>query len=224
MSDYFPLLAIETSDELCGACIYFNEEKFFSSKLILKQSHAEKLFEVISSVLALASITQSELKAIAVSNGPGSFTGLRIGMSAAKGIAQALSIPIIPVPTFEAFAYQISSILPDDSKFIISNKIGRDEVYFAKFQIKLNNYIFKEELKIVHILQFNSMPTDIPIYGNVFDLSTEKNIYIKSISAPDPEFIAKWAITFAIDKQLTGIDFLEPNYIKDFIVKEKKND
>jgi len=223
MNNIYPLLAIETSNSVCGACVYFNEEKFFSSKLILKHSHAEKLFEVINSVLAMASITQNELKAIAVSNGPGSFTGLRIGMSAAKGIAQALSIPILPVPTFEALAFQISSILPDKSTFIISNKVGRDELYFAKFQIRGNNYIFKEELKIAPILELNSIPKDVLVYGNAFNFSSEKNINFKNISAPDPEFVAKWAVTFAIDKLLTDIDFLEPNYIKNFIVKEKKS-
>lgn len=227
MNNIYPLLAIETSDSICGACVYFTDEKFFSSKLILKHSHAEKLFEVINSVLAMASITQNELKAIAVSNGPGSFTGLRIGMSAAKGIAQALSIPIIPVPTFEALALQISSILSEGSTFIISNKVGRDEVYFAKFQIMGNNYIFREELKIITLSELNLIPEDILIFGNAFSMSSEKSKSYKSyksISAPDPEYIAKWAITFGIEKKITDIDFLEPNYLKDFIVKEKKND
>lgn len=220
----YPLLAIETSDSICGACVYFSEEKFFSSKLVLKHSHAEKLFEVIKSVLAIASITQNELKAIAVSIGPGSFTGLRIGMSAAKGIAQSLSIPIIPVPTFEALALQISSILSEGSTFIISNKVGRDEVSFAKFQITGNNYIFKEELKILPVSDLNLIPKDILTFGNTLELSSEKTISSKSISAPDAEYIAKWAVTFGIDKMVTDIDFLEPNYLKDFIVKEKKYD
>jgi tRNA threonylcarbamoyladenosine biosynthesis protein TsaB len=224
MNNIFPLLAIETSDSICGACVYFGEEKFFSSKLILKHSHSEKLFEVINSVLAMASIIQSELKSIAVSNGPASFTGLRIGMSAAKGIAQALSIPVIPVPTFEALALQISNFLPDRTEFIISNKVGRDELYFAKFQIMVNNYIFREELKIVPIFKPDSIPEDILIYGNAFNSGDEKKNNCRNISAPDPEFIAKWAVTFGIDKLTTDIDFLEPNYIKDFIVKEKKND
>lgn len=224
MNNIFPLLAIETSDSICGACVYFDEDIFFSSKLILKHSHSEKLFEVINSVLTLASITQTELKSIAVSNGPASFTGLRIGMSAAKGIAQSLSIPVIPVPTFEALALQISSFLPDRTEFIISNKVGRDELYFAKFQIMGNNYIFREELKIVPIFTHDSIPIDILIYGNAFNSGAEKKNNCRNISAPDPEFIAKWAITFGIDKMTNDIDFLEPNYTKDFIVKEKKND
>ena len=224
MNDIYPLLAIETSDSSCGACVYFNEEKYFSSKLILKHSHAEKLFEIIGSVLNLALITQTDLKSIAVSSGPGSFTGLRIGMSAAKGIAQALSIPIIPVPTFEALAYQISRILPDKFLFIIANKVGRDELYFAKFQIMGNNYIFKEELKIVPLLEFSSFVKDVPVFGNVVTLDTDINIDVKNISSPDPEFIAKWATNFGLNKIISEIDFIEPNYIKDFIVKEKKYD
>ncbi len=224
MNNIYPLLAIETSDSICGACVYFSEEKYFSSKLVLKHSHAEKLFEVINSVLAMAAITQNELKAIAVSNGPGSFTGLRIGISAAKGIAQALSIPIIPVPTFEALALQISSMLSEGSTFIISNKVGRDELYFAKFQIMGNNYIFREELKIVPIFEPGSIPKEILIYGNAFNSGAETKNNFRSISAPDPEFIAKWAVTFGIDEMVTDIDFLEPNYLKDFIVKEKKYD
>lgn len=224
MNNILPLLAIETSDSICGACVYFGEEKFFSSKLVLKHSHAEKLFELINSVLKMASITQNELKLIAVSNGPGSFTGLRIGMSAAKGIAQALSIPIIPVPTFEALALQITNYLPDTSEFFIANKVGRDEVYLAKFQIMANNYIFKEELKIVPVSELSLIPKDILVFGNAFNSNTKEVINSKSIFAPDPEYIARWAVAFGIEKIVNDIDFIEPNYLKDFIVKEKKND
>lgn len=224
MNNIFPLLAIETSDSLCGACVYFDDDKYFSSRLMLKHSHAEKLFNVIESTLNLTSISQSEIKAVAVSSGPGSFTGLRIGMSAAKGIAQSLSIPIIPVPTFEALAYQISTILPDKSLFIISNKVGRDELYFAKFQIIGNNYIFKEELKIVPLVDLKTLINEVPVFGNVFGFDTENAEKMKNLSAPDPEFIAKWAAKFGSDKAVSEIDFVEPNYIKDFIVKEKKHD
>jgi tRNA threonylcarbamoyladenosine biosynthesis protein TsaB len=224
MNNIFPLLAIETSDSLCGACVYFDDDKYFSSKLLAKHSHSEKLFDVIESTLNLASLTQNDLKAVAVSNGPGSFTGLRIGMSAAKGIAQSLSIPIILVPTFEALAYQISTILPDKSLFIITNKVGRDELYFAKFQIMGNNYIFKEELKIVPLLDLKTLINEVPVFGNIFGFDVENTSKMKNLSAPYPEFIASWAAKFGSDKAVNEIDFVEPNYVKDFIVKEKKHD
>lgn len=224
MNNVFPLLAIETSENVCGVCVYFNDEKYFSSKLVLKHSHAEKLFELISSVIKIASIEQSDLKSIAVSNGPGSFTGLRIGVSAAKGIAQALKIPIIPVPTFEALAFQISIILPENSEFIIANKVGRDELYFAKFQIKGNNYIFMEELKIVPLSEFDLLRKNISVFGNVIQPNSENNFVTQDFSSPDPEFVAKWAVNFSKDKQIIDFDFFEPNYMKEFIVKEKKHD
>lgn len=222
MNNFLPLLAIETSDRICGACVYFDEEKYFSSKVILKHSHSEKLFEVIQSVLNQASILQNDLKVIAVSNGPGSFTGLRIGMSAAKGMAEALSIPIIPVPTFEALAFQISKYLPEDSYFSIANKVGRDELYFAKFQIKGNSYIFKEELKIIPISEIFLFSKSINVFGNLEESGISDKINLKNISAPNPEFVAEWAFKFGADKIIYDIDSIEPNYIKDFIVKEKK--
>ena len=149
MNELIPLLAIETSDNICGACIYFDDAKYFSSKIILQHAHSEKLFEAIESVLLQSNISKTELKLIAISSGPGSFTGLRIGMSAAKGLAQSLSIPLVQVPTFEALSLEISEFLPEKTLFSIANKVGRDEMYFAKFQIMGNNYIFKQELKIV---------------------------------------------------------------------------
>lgn len=222
MNDFLPLLAIETSNNICGACIYFSDDKYFSSKVILKHSHSEKLFEIIKSVLQQASISKNELKAIAVSAGPGSFTGLRIGMSAAKGIAQALSIPIIPVPTFEAIALQIAQYLSDNSIFSIANKVGREELYYARFQIKGNSYIFKEELKIIPISDFYSLSEKDKIFGN-FDIENiQSKITITNISAPDSEFIAKWAIEYGSKIKMNNIDFIEPNYLKDFIVKEIK--
>ncbi len=222
MNNMFPVLAIETSDNICGASVYFNKEKYFSSKIILKPSHSEKIFDAIDTAIRLASIDKTEIKSIAVSGGPGSFTGLRIGMSAAKGVAQSLSIPIIVVPTFEAFAYQLCSVFPESTEIIIANKVGRDELYFAKFQLMSNNYIFKEDLKIIPLKEFNSLSKDVIIFGNVTELNSGALVNLKNISAPDPEYIAMWAENFGTGKEINDIDFIEPNYFKDFIVKEKK--
>lgn len=222
MNELSPILAIETSDKVCGACVYFNDEKYFSSKILLKHSHSEKLFEVIKSVIDFASIDYKDLTAISVSNGPGSFTGLRIGMSAAKGIAQAVSLPIIPVPTFEALALQLSSTLADGTSFIIANKVGKDELYFARFFIKSNNYIFQEELKIIHICDFEKLSENSFIFGNVGRDENFKSGVLKNISAPNPEYVAKWAMLFGKNLLVTDFDYLEPNYIKNFLVKEKK--
>lgn len=222
MNELLPLLAIETSDNICGACVYFDNAKYFSSKIILQHAHSEKLFEAIESVLLQSNISKTELKLIAVSSGPGSFTGLRIGMSAAKGLAQSLSLPLVQVPTFEALSLEISEFLPEKTLFSIANKVGRDEMYFAKFQIMGNNYIFKQELKIVPTNSVDLFCERELVFGNALVKNLDLNFNLRKKSAPDPEYVAKWAAKFGLDKAIRDIDFIEPNYLKDFIVKEKK--
>lgn len=212
--DILPLLAIETSEKLCGVSLLLNEIEYYSAKIFLPHSHSEKLFELIEILRDSSSIKLNEIKSVAVSSGPGSFTGLRIGMAAAKGIAAGLNIPIIPVPTFEALAYQLSKILPEEQKFIIANKANRDEAYFAKFHVKNNNYIFEEQLKIIPISEIKLNESEL-LFGNI---STNP----KQLISPEPEFIGFWAIEFGKNKFVKDFDFLEPNYIKDFIVKEVK--
>ena len=222
MSELNPILAIETSDNICGVCLYFNQEKYFASNIILKHSHSEKLFEIIDSVLKIAETPISEIKSLAVSAGPGSFTGLRIGMSAAKGISESLNIPIIKVPTFEALALQLSDSLQNGSIFSIVNKVGRDEWYFAKFQINSNSFIFNQQLKIVPANSVNLFEENELVFGNLDSTKLGKNIVHKNISAPQAESVARWAEKFGKEISTDKIDFIEPDYLKDFIVKEKK--
>jgi tRNA threonylcarbamoyladenosine biosynthesis protein TsaB len=214
-----PILAFETSESICGVCIYFSDEKYFSSALNLKHSHSEMIFEIADGLFKLAGIEPADLAAIAVSEGPGSFTGLRIGFSAAKGMAYGARLPIIPVPTYEALAFQLTRVLKENDEFIISNKVNKDEVFFSKFQIKGNNYIFVEELTILTKELFIQKSKGYQVFGNSSVLNGKQLNYPL---VPDPLFLAKWAIEFGMAKQTFNFDFLEPNYLKDFIAKEKK--
>lgn len=214
-----PLLSIETSSIECGACVYFDNTKFYQTFIRYKNVHAEKLFETIDTVLQSARLSPGDLKSIAISNGPGSFTGLRIGMSAAKGMSYGSSIPMIPVPTFDALALQISKILPDNSIFAIANKVNIDEVYYAKFQIKSNNYIFVENLQIMSYIDFVGISKDIITYGNVYRNKENYLNYKTEIFAPEPRYVAEWAASHGKENILRDIDYLEPNYLKNFTIK-----
>jgi len=213
-----PILAIETSEMLCGICIYFSDKKYFSTSVNLQHSHSEKIFQSIEWLFKISGIKPGELDSIAVSEGPGSFTGLRIGFSAAKGIAYGANIPILPVPTYEAFAFQLANIKCDDGEFIISNKVSKDEVYYAKFQIRGNSYIFVEDLNILRNDIFIKKAKGLKVFGNAAIL-LESTVNYPLV--PDSLFIAKWALKFGDDKKTFKYDFLEPNYLKEFIVKEK---
>lgn len=220
MLDKNPILAIETSQSCCGTCVYFDDKKFFEMNINHKNSHAEKIYEIIDAVIKSAGISLKEVGAIAVSSGPGSFTGLRIGMSAAKGIAFSAALPIIAVPTFEALAFQIARTLKDDTEFIIANKVNSDEVYFAQFKVKGNNYIFTRDLQILKASDRINIDDDCLVYGNA-SLSFKIRNQIKSITSPKTEYVASWAKHFGEDQLKYDFDYLEPNYIKNFVVKEK---
>jgi tRNA threonylcarbamoyladenosine biosynthesis protein TsaB len=219
LSENKPILAFETSENICGVCIYFSDDKYFSSYINLKHSHSEKIFELAECLFKIANIKPTGLDSIAVSEGPGSFTGLRIGFSAAKGIAYGAKLPILPVPTYEAFALQLSSVLKENNEFIISNRVNKEEVYFTKFQIRGNNYIFAEDLTILTKELFIQKSGGCLVFGNSAVLLGKP---VEYPSVPDPLFIAKWAVNFGGNRKTFNYDFLEPNYLKDFIVKEKK--
>lgn len=215
-----PILAIETSSDVCGAAIYYNTERYSEINLKLKNVHSEKLMEIIQQQLETNKIELSDLSSIAVSSGPGSFTGLRIGMSAAKGLAFGAGLPIISVPTFEAFALQISTYLHPGSEFILASRVNVDEVYYAKFLIEEVNYIMIEDLQVIPKEQLKfKITNNILVFGNVIiDNYNTKN---RIISAPNASSIGKWAYLFGKDLLNYNFDFLEPNYLKNFVVKTK---
>ena len=104
----------------------------------MKHVHSEKLIPIIDELLKSNGISASQLDCVSVSTGPGSFTGLRIGMTAAKGIAFASNLPIVPVPTFSAFSLELSKLLPDETNFAIINNANIDEAYFAEYKNENN--------------------------------------------------------------------------------------
>ena len=209
MTEVKPVLAIETSGSLCGAAVYYSDYKFFEVSIQNKNVHAEKIFEAVDFVLKSAGVEPSDLSSVAVSSGPGSFTGLRIGMSAAKGIAFGASLPIVSVPTFDAIALQLCGILPENTTFALANKVNVEELYFAKFQINANSFIFVEALEVIHKNELKDRTGDCIVFGN----AVEDNNY----SVPKPEFVAKWSLINK-DKMTYDFDYLEPDYLKNFII------
>lgn len=215
-----PILAIETSSDICSASIFYDNTKYSEVNLKLKNIHSEKLLEIIEQLLKINHINLGDLMCIAVSSGPGSFTGLRIGMSAAKGLAFGAHLPIISVPTFEASALQVSEYLPLGTEFIIATRVNIDEVYYAKFLSSGKEISQIDELSVMNKDQLNlKIGGSEFIYGNV--ILDGAKINIRSFSCPGASYIAKWAYLFGKDLLNYNFDFLEPNYLKNFVVKTK---
>ncbi len=98
------LLAIDTSASLCAAAVFSSERELGRSVIDIGKGHAEHLMGVIDAAQAAANLAYADLNRIAVAIGPGSFTGIRVGVSAARGLALALGVPAIGVSNLEAVA------------------------------------------------------------------------------------------------------------------------
>ncbi|MDP4173888.1 MAG: tRNA (adenosine(37)-N6)-threonylcarbamoyltransferase complex dimerization subunit type 1 TsaB [Bacteroidota bacterium] len=220
-ADKKPILAIETSGELCSAAVYFDQYKFAEVNLRLKHVHSEKIIDIIDEVLKQVQLQFSDLSSIAISSGPGSFTGLRIGMSAVKGLALGSGLPLIAVPTFEALAYQICTYLPVGTEFFIANKVNLEEVYNAKFRKILDGYEFIDKLSVTWNEEFENRLNDKSLlFGNFIPGNTA--VSTCSVAWPSASSVARWAYKFGKDSLTYDYDFLEPFYLKNFVIKEHK--
>ena len=101
------LLAIDSSGLVASVALLVDDVLVGEYTIHNKKTHSQTLLPMIADMLAMAEVDKNELTAIAVAAGPGSFTGLRIGAATAKGLAQALDIPIVPVSTLEGLAYNL---------------------------------------------------------------------------------------------------------------------
>jgi tRNA threonylcarbamoyladenosine biosynthesis protein TsaB len=132
------VLGIETATGVCGAALAVNGVIAAVEEIDRQKIHAEKLVSLVTAVLRAGGITPRDLDGIAVSIGPGSFTGLRIGLSAAKGLAYATGVPLLAVPTLEALANRAErdGILPPEGWLCAALDARRDEVYYQRFRIE----------------------------------------------------------------------------------------
>lgn len=124
------LLAIETATESCSAAV-LEDERLFSRSELAPRRHAELLLPMCEELLAEAGLKRHELDAIAVGCGPGAFTGVRVAISVAQGIALALDIPVVAVSSLAALAMQA----PDNGAAILAVFDARmGEIYAGTYR------------------------------------------------------------------------------------------
>ncbi|MDQ7815696.1 MAG: tRNA (adenosine(37)-N6)-threonylcarbamoyltransferase complex dimerization subunit type 1 TsaB [Melioribacteraceae bacterium] len=218
MKNIFPILGIETSGELCSVALMLNETTFYEFNILEKHIHSKKLLEMIDNLLKSAEIELKDISQIAVSIGPGSFTGLRIGLTAAKGLGLGGNIPLTPIQTFNAMALQISEYLQKDSRFIILRNASIEDLYFAEYLYDGN---VCSPLSEVFLLKKDELNKKL-VWGNLIFSDLESNNGVKKIVSPGAAHICKYAYLFGQDLLTFDYDYLEPFYLKQFIARVKK--
>lgn len=221
------ILCIETSLDYCSVSIIEDGKVIDSENINIKKSHSEFILILIKDLLKRIKISLNQLSAIAVSEGPGSYTGLRIGVSTAKGLCFSLDLPLLSVNSLDLMIYDVKKKNLIESGSLLCPMIDarRMEVY-TKI-VKDDLAIIKDtHAKILSNNSFNSLLkfNKINFFGNG---STKFKKIIKSNNALFIEKIIPEAINFdqiVHDKYLEGkfedlINF-EPNYLKEYYFKK----
>lgn len=112
MNDAPTILALETATSCCSAAVMVGSVVRAEKSLNSPGRHSEVLPDLVEQVLAEAGLAPQDIGTVAVSIGPGSFTGLRVGLSFAKGFALGLGVPVVPVGTLDALAMALAEALP----------------------------------------------------------------------------------------------------------------
>lgn len=219
------ILNIETSTTNCSVSLSKEGETF-----VLKEdynnsySHAERLHIYIDEVLKEANLKSSNLDAIAISKGPGSYTGLRIGVSAAKGLCYALDIPLISVATLDGLAQQIKI---EDGVIVPMLDARRMEVYSAVFNSEYKQ-IRETQAQILDTASFNEYLEKGKVYfiGSGVEktktLITHPNAIFVENKLPSANEMSKLAFDKHKKNDIEDIAYFEPYYLKDFIALKPK--
>jgi tRNA threonylcarbamoyladenosine biosynthesis protein TsaB len=127
------LISIDTSTRGCSVALHKEQQLMGAYELTTDRSSSAMLTTLIQNVVQDAGFELSDLDAVAVAKGPGSYTGLRVGISTAKGLCYALDKPLIAINTLEGMFEQVKDFYPSETLFCPMIDARRMEVYAAIF-------------------------------------------------------------------------------------------
>lgn len=225
------ILCIETTSAVCSAALISDHVILMERSAADPNVHSSQLTLFIETVMHDAGISLNELDAVAVSMGPGSYTGLRIGVAAAKGLCYALDKPLIAISTMKAMAWGMKEMIragisePGEARYLFCPLIDarRMEVYSGLFDDSLNE---TREVR-AEIIDQHSFSDDLARSKVFFGGSGAEKC--KPVLSPHPNAVfldglalrAHFMAPFAREKLATGsfehLAWFEPFYLKDFV-------
>lgn len=214
------ILNIETATKNCSVSIAKNGETILCKEIAEEgYSHAEKLHDFIEEIIAEAKISVQDLAAIAVSQGPGSYTGLRIGVSAAKGLCFALNIPLIAVDTLQTLASQANV---SEGKIIPMLDARRMEVYSEVFNANLE-IERKIESQVIDENSFKDFTETVYFVGDCAEkckpvLTKDNFVFLEEIKYPSASAMSKISFDKYQKSDTVDVAYFEPYYLKDFMM------
>ena len=218
------ILCLETSTAVCSVALVENGNVVALRESLDGQNHAEKITLFIDEVMKEAGIAYKDLDAVATSMGPGSYTGLRIGVSTAKGLCYAMEKPLIAIDTLAAMAHGFKANSQQPTAILCPMiDARRMEVYTAFFNDKLERTseteaIVIDENSFMELKQNNHLY----LFGDGADklaalFENDENITVVEKFHCSAAYMAKLADEAFTNKQFVDTAYFEPFYLKNFV-------
>lgn len=223
------ILSIETSTNVCSVAFYKGAELLAVSEITIQKSHSSLLTVMIQDIVQHSGYTLNELDALAVSAGPGSYTGLRIGSSVAKGLCYSLDIPLIAIDTLHAMAVSVNRFNTGGHLVCPMIDARRMEVYCCLLD-HLGRTIEPSAPKILDETSFGDVlsSNSVLFFGNgafKFCELVGKNDSVKYIAGVYPSAKDVGVLAWEAFQKGDFVDlvYFEPNYLKEFMSGIRQN-
>jgi tRNA threonylcarbamoyladenosine biosynthesis protein TsaB len=220
------ILSIETSGQVCSIALHQKGELVSGQVYNLQKSHSSLLPHVIQELLNNTGVEKQELLAVAVAAGPGSYTGLRIGVSTAKGLSFGLNIPLISFSTLDLLVHPLQGLMEQNQIAIPCIDARRMEIY-AKGINHFGETVFKTTPIILEENSFSDYSDCKLIFvgsgANKCQIINHANYQIVENSFPNALEAGELVFQKFINNQFEDLAYFEPDYLKEFQTKPAKN-
>jgi len=226
------ILNIDTSSSICAVCLAEDGEVIAERNDLSESRHASQLTTFIWGLLESQRVKTKDLSAIALSSGPGSYTGLRIGASVAKGLCYGLDKPLISVSTLQGLAYRMAETHPDPQGIYVPMLDARRENVYMAIYDRFNNIIEKDNFATVNV-DFTAILANYSVKNIYLGGSGAKKVLLTEFNDIFGTIIEN---LICVARNINGISYkrflygkfedhlyFEPFYLKEFEGRIKSN-
>jgi len=213
------ILSLETSTNVCSVALHEDGNLIGHQLHEVEKSHSSLLPGIVLEICKEAGCALNDADAIAVSEGPGSYTGLRIGISTAKGFAYTLSRPLIAVPTLDIILEAARGKFKGNYALCTMMDARRMEVY-CKIEDQSGKVLWDTQPKILNEQSFSAFEQTVYVFGNGMpkfrEIATQKNLVFIEDIVPDAANMGNRALDRFNAGKFEDVAYFEPNYLKEW--------
>lgn len=221
------ILSLETSTDVCSVALHDNERLLADAIVREAQVHASRVAPMIEAVISEAGVSKKAVQAVAITRGPGSYTGLRIGTSTAKGLCFALGIPLIAIGTLELLAYQAAGVNERNAFLCPMIDARRMEVYSLVMD-SAGQIIEPVAARVVDGDSYTELLRQSPVlfFGNgaakCRQVITHPNAFFLDDVFPHASSLGEMAAKKLASGETEDLIAFNPSYLKEFVAKRSQ--